>query len=127
MQKMKAKPWWQDATTSPVSRDRARAEVDISIPRGQRGAWTGQGEFRLIGHYDYQSTIATLCATLHDPRGEHAPITIRIVREQTRIKATTINGATLGFFSKKDTRNYRSVLAALAERFAEIRCAGSVQ
>jgi hypothetical protein len=125
---MNTKPWWHTGAAAAASSDKNRSIIDVTVPRAQRAAWAVRREFRLVGHHDCQSIINSAYATSRsDAGGENATFVVRIVREQSRIKATTLSGIPLGFFSEKDSDSYRGVLMVIAERFAEIRCTATVQ
>ena len=127
---MKAKPWWQALTPSAVPHDMTRSSIDLSTSAGHwnpRRLGTRR-EFRLVEHRDHQAAIRHLYAAhCGGTTAEGSRITVRIVRVQNRIKATTLSGTTLGFFSRKDTETYTGMLGTLAQQFDEIRCPATVE
>lgn len=119
-------PWWHIEESRQSRRSMTRKAVELSArhpndKRSRRGY-----ELRLVGHGDHQSTIRQLYTACGSDSGPAVRFLVRIVREQARIKATTLTGATLGYFSQSDTERYIGVVSRIAERVEEIHCGAMI-
>ena len=85
-----------------------------------------RGEFRLVGHRDYQAAIQQIYSARGGPDRSTRTI-VRIARVQNRIRVSTLTGITIGFFSQRDTTSYLVVITTIAQRFDETRCAATVE
>jgi len=118
-------PWWHiEESRQPRRMTRKAIELSARRPNDNQSR-RGYG-LRLVGHADHQSTIRELYAACGSDSGPAVRFLVRIVREQARIKATTLRGATLGYFSQSDTERYMGVVSRIAERVEEIHCAAMV-
>jgi hypothetical protein len=118
-------PWWHIEESRQFRRI-TRTAVELSVRRSNDNQSRRGYELRLVGHGDHQSTIRQLYTACGSDNGPAVRFLVRIVREQARIKATTLTGATLGYFSQSDTERYVGVVSRIAERVEEIHCAAMV-
>ena len=124
---MNTNPWWHvGSSTGSVDRSRWSIDLSLSDMRGNIARARMRGEFRLVGHRDYQAAIRQIHSACDGPDRSTRTI-VRIARVQNRIKVSTLTGIMVGFFSQRDTASYLDVITTIAQRFDEIRCAATVE